>query len=278
MFKEIPLINLVDYSFTKRLWRFSVLLYFALYTTIILVWIFMQLNPDKRNCYTEIIATIIIICIYTFLTNLGSIYFLFKGRNKLTKLLTKINKVLQNLQLHFNSNISFHRQRTVTLLSVTAFLVFAITYFIYAYIFDENKPKSGSFMFVIFVIGDTTSALQTIWTWVFTLIQLILFSILVNQIHAMTYLDRKGDYRYAHLCLDVLEQSACVKDVFGIITLALIYTNFCDSILTMWSVVEPYSSCMMGNYQYSFFTGFLWNFAIIESGHRMNKEVRYIFF
>lgn len=278
IFHEIPLINFFASSLTKsRLLKYFLITTFALYTPTSILWIFLQLNQENRDCYTEIIATVIVVCLYTVVTNLGGSHFLLTGRRKLKKSSTKINVMIKNLQLYFQTNITFHRQRQVAngcIILCTVASLFIFANIIGVAIFDPKLSKSGIFMFLLFIAGGVLTSFQAGWIWLLTFTQLILISILVNQIQGMCRVERKWHYRYAQLCLDIFQQSSLLNQVFGHINLVFIYTNFGAMILTMWSAaMEPNATCMMAYFQYTFFICCLWSIVIIESGERPNREV-----
>lgn len=282
IFPSIPLINFFAYTFTKsRILNYGFLISFVVYTPIALFWISKGLLhiPAIGNCSTELSATMILLCLQTFLKNFAGIHYLLNGSN-LEMILTKINVVIEGLHLTFRTKISLYWHRRVAKSSMIVSTVIALhIMFVHLFdvIFDPDQLKIRSaIMLIVLVTGDILTALQTVWIFLFTLAQLILISILISQIQAMIPVNRKWHYRYALQYLNIFEQSSIVNDVFGIVTLVAISSSFGNMVLTSWNVLQPDASCF-GEFRYMLFIYFFWTLVVIESGQRMNKKVSRLF-
>lgn len=260
------LVNIPDYCFIKTcLYKWSATIVLLLSALLRLAWWYSQLKRTKAACSTEIIAGFIHVLIYAMFTILCAILYTLNGRRKLKTLLAIINQTIQSLNANFKLTILLTRQQLVVKYSVISLSIYAFLFLIHGYYFQDNDT--------IFILSAAAATILVSWLRFFIFIELILLSMLVNEIEAMRRVNSKWHHRYANLCVDIYEQSTLINNLFGLILLTIMVENFGDILLTMWSASNPHSSCIMLHYQYLLFVCCIWNIAIIESGERVKNEV-----
>lgn len=268
------LINIPENSNRKKYlykYPFIILLMFCAFLRLF-CW-YWQLKTVPSVCYAETIAGIIIDTYFSLLTILSRIYHTLKARHDLKQLFNKIDENVRTLEYEFRTIISFNRQRIVVKYSVIALALYISVFLLSGLSVMAYDPSIVILEYIADVVGESASWLQAAWILYFTAIELVLLSILVNQIQTLSKLDFKFNLGYAKLNLGVNEQSTLINEVFGIITLTSIVDSFRDIILILWSVSKPDSSCIMGGVEYGIFAVCIWNLVIIECGQRPYREV-----
>lgn len=237
----------------------------------------LQVFQVQAPCFAEGIAAFFFLSTYALLANFSAINYAISGKPKLKSFLTKTSDDICNLKVYFNENISLTRQCRLVNYSIYCLSLYWSIFFLWLLIFGENYVASVRiFGIVYFVLCAGVTTLLQAWIWFFMLIKLVVSSILVNQMWSMVRVTRKSQPRYAQLCWHIYEQSNLINKVFEIISLALITNHFGNIVLIIWSALEPQASCIVGDFQYELLICFMWIIAIVESGQRVNKEVRLI--
>lgn len=268
------LINIPENSNRKKyLYKYPFIILLILCAVLRLFWWYWQLKTVQSACYAEIIAGIIIVTYYSLLTILSRIYHTLKARHFLKKLFKKIDENVQTLQYEFQKVISFNRQRMVVKYSVIALTIYILLFLISGLSVMAYDPRIVMLEYILDVLGESATWLQAAWILYFTGTELVLLSILVNQIQTLSKLEGKFNSGYAKLNVGVNEQSTLINEIFGLITLTSIVDSFRDIVLILWSASKPDSSCIMGGFEYVIFASCIWNLVIIECGQRPYREV-----
>lgn len=263
------LINIPHLSFTQNcVHKGPAVIILIISALIRLSWWSLQLNnPKYFACSSEIISGFLAVLIYSTITILGCTFYALEGSKKLKTLLSISTKNIHTLRHNFQTKISLNRQRLLVKYSVVGLLLYKLASSSRQLYFKEKGTE-----YVTEVIGLIAATVLISWIWFFILIEIVLLSILADQIQAMVAC--KWYYRYENLCVDIYEQLILVKNIFGLVTLSIMAENFGDILLAVWSASQPTASCIMGQYQYLMFLCFMWNISIIESWQRVRRKVR----
>lgn len=213
--------------------------------------------------------------IATFLASFSGIYYVLYGKTKLKSFLTNVNTDICNLKVFFKKNISLNRQRRFVNYSFFMLSLYCAAFFIQVLILGDYK-NLGILRSIHYILCCVAAGFLLLWLWAFSLMELVLRSILANLMEAMMQVKDKFQPQFSKICLHIYVQWNLLNKIFHVVLLAVLIDNFGYILLTIWSTSEPKASCVMGDYQYMLIICFLVNIIIIESGERVKRKVRNI--